>query len=135
MKPVEVEKMAENIFGLTGRRMDHISKHLKVVAQNIENLSTPAYREKEIVPFGEMVKGTPFSMTRTHPAHFDVARPKDRGVRLSPETEEDITGNNVNARTQLTSANQAGSDHTQANHLYKTHVDMLEKALSVSGNR
>ncbi|MGL4426774.1 MAG: hypothetical protein ACRCUQ_03370 [Alphaproteobacteria bacterium] len=127
--------MAENIFGLMGKRMDHITKHLKVVARNVENLSTPGFREKEIVPFGEMVKDKSFSMKRTHPAHFDVGKRKDAGVRLSPETEEDITGNNVNARTQLTSANQAGSEHTQVNNMYKTHVDMLEKALSVGGNR
>ncbi|MGL5784444.1 MAG: hypothetical protein ACRCYZ_03115 [Alphaproteobacteria bacterium] len=127
--------MAENIFSLMGKRMDHITQHLKVVARNVENLSTPGFREKEIIPFGDMVKNKSFSMMRTHPAHFDAAKRKDAGVRLSPETEEDITGNNVNARTQLTSANQAGSDHTQVNTMYKTHVDMLEKALNVGGNR
>lgn len=126
---------SENIFGLMGRRLDHITRHLKVVSTNIENLSTPGYREKEIVPFKEFVKGKTFSMAKTHPAHFDVAQRKDPGVRLSPEREQDITGNNVNSRTQLASANQAGSDHVQTSNLLKTHMDMLEKALTVGGSR
>ena len=124
---------SENIFGLMGRRLDHITRHLKVVATNVENLSTPGYKEKEIVPFSEVVKGKTFSMTKTHPAHFDVARRKDAGVRLSLEREQDITGNNVNSRTQLAAGNQAGSDHVQTNNLYKAHLDMLEKALTVGG--
>lgn len=128
---MQTDKIMANTFQMLGWRLNYINQDVKTTAQNMENMRTPGYKEKELLPFSASLHRTSLALARTHPGHLSILG-WERGnfkSRYSFETETDFSGNNVNLQTQLMRANQSGLDHAQMTNLYRAGAQIVEMAL------
>ncbi|QRM54228.1 flagellar basal body rod protein FlgB [Sinorhizobium sp. BG8] len=58
------------LFELASKQAEWLSVRQGVVAGNIANVNTPAYRSKDVTPFESVLENTGIRMAATNPAHF-----------------------------------------------------------------
>lgn len=130
-----------------GREMKHLAERQRVIAQNIANSETPAYkaREVEAPDFGDLLASQNLGGRTPHVGRPSVqitgamaalgARPTTAGHlildRDVSETKPD--GNNVTLEDQLLKMGQVQADFTAMTNLYRKQQALLKTALGRGG--
>ena len=127
------------IFAMMQERMGWLAKRQEVVAENIANADTPAYRPKDLkeLDFSRHLRPqTPEpTLTLTSARHIAPTRQPET---FRPETDRNTyeispTGNAVVLEEQMMKVAQTQADYRLAANLYQKHVAMLREALGLSG--
>jgi flagellar basal-body rod protein FlgB len=62
------------LFQLAGKRLNYLAQRQQVIAQNVVNANTPAYKAKDLEPFERVMAGMhPVTPVRTDPMHLAAA--------------------------------------------------------------
>jgi len=115
------------------RRMGWLSQRQTVLAENVANVNTPGYDEKDLKEpdFRELVKGAAQSvhLVATQPGHI-VTRP-DGQIDGTYETTTDRTlnGNGVSIEAQMMKVSENAADYSLTTSLYKKQISLIKTAL------
>ena len=142
--------MAENVPGLMagiGTAMRHLSERQRIVAQNIANSETPAYkaREVEAPDFSDLVAQTGGGRSSARVARpritlssgmtaLGASQPESGHVRIDKDfTEVKPDGNNVTLEDQLLKMGQIQTDFATMTNLYRKQMSLMKTALGRGG--
>jgi flagellar basal-body rod protein FlgB len=124
--------MAADIFALAERRLAWIDQRQQVLAQNIANVDTPAYRARDLSPFQQLLGAPPVTPAQTNPLHLAGLRSPLAGTQTRP-TERAPDGNAVNLEGELTKVAQDETDSALVGNLWKSYMGMYLNALGHAG--
>jgi flagellar basal-body rod protein FlgB len=125
------------LLELMKTRLDWLDQRQQVLARNIANADTPAYRPRDVVPlrFNDLLapERPGVSVVTTDPAHLagdgglQSADPQARPVRRVFETAP--AGNGVILEEQMAKVNETAADHRLVTQLYRKYLGMARLAL------
>ncbi|MEJ0016541.1 MAG: flagellar basal body protein [Acetobacteraceae bacterium] len=124
-----------DLFDLAERRLAWADRRQAVLAQNIANVNTPAFKPHDLRPFESLLQGAhPVAPLRTQPRHLAgtlaVAVPNevvDRAHAQSPD------GNAVTLDEQLVKISETENTHRLATAIYRKYLGMFSMALGRAG--
>ena len=124
------------IFSLMGRRMSWLAQRQTILAHNVSNADTPAFRPQDLTKesFRTMVDGSKspaVTMRQTSAAHIrPIRQPDPFNKDESKDTYETaISGNAVVLEEQLMKVSETQGAYNLATNLYRKHVKMLKMAI------
>jgi flagellar basal-body rod protein FlgB len=121
------------LFEAITRRMGWLTQRQTVLAENVANVNTPGYNEKDLKEpdFSGILKGAASAvhMVATNPNHI-TTRP-DGQIDGTVVTTEDRTlnGNGVSIEAQMMKVSDNSADYTLTTTLYKKHIALIKMAL------
>ena len=121
------------LFGAMTRRMDWLSQRQKVLAQNLANSDTPAYRPSDLKPvsFASQLNRK-LKMAGTAPSHITEGTVKSGTFgdeKQKTVYEEAPAGNAVNLEEQMVKVAETQMDYETMTTLYQKSVGMIRIAL------
>ena len=124
------------IFSLMGRRMSWLSQRQTILAHNVSNADTPAFKPLDLTKesFRKMVDGTKsptVTMRHTSASHIHPIREPDpfRKNKSKDTYETALAGNAVVLEEQLMKVAETQGAYNLATNLYRKHVKMLKMAI------
>ena len=127
------------LFKALGAKMNYLDQRQKVLAQNVANADTPAYRPHDLekVDFGTVLKKVtkdnvvrPATTDPRHlPAHNEVATPKNPEMKKVYDVSP--TGDAVVLEEQMINANKTQIDYNLMTSMYQKNVGLIRTALGV----
>ncbi len=125
----------QDVLALAQRRLGWLDRRQAVLAQNIANADTPAYRPRDVMSFGQVLAaaGAP-PLARTAPAHLPgtgqarAGTAPDRGV---PEAAPD--GNAVSLDREAVRMAETDTAHALAMAVHRSFMGMFRTALGRQG--
>jgi flagellar basal-body rod protein FlgB len=126
--------LANSLAMLLSRRLDWLGQRQSVLADNVANADTPAFRPRDIVPFEQALAATSRAvpLARTAAAHLPAAAAAEPGgpgtMRIRPY-ETTPAGNGVVIEEQLHKLGATQLDHQLATGIYGKQVAMLKLVL------
>ncbi len=119
------------LFGLSSRRAEWLSARQAVVAQNVANANTPAYRAKDVTPFSEVLDTTALQMSGTSASHLVASAGRDFGVDEAKQKPWDVThsGNSVSLEQEMLKAGEISRDFTLSTSVAKSFHRMFMSTL------
>ena len=125
-----------SFFQLASQRMQWLSAHQQVVAENIANADTPGFKARAISPFAEMVEGKrATTVATTHPGHIG-GNGHAGGIRVAQDRapwEASLDGNSVVLEQQTLMSSEISENYQLAAQLYGKGHQLLN--LAVAGQR
>lgn len=124
-----------SLFRDASRRVEWLAERQRVIATNVANANTPAYKARDVVPFETLLTREPAGTLRlTHDRHIIGSQ---RGsVGTGPDAtawEESLDGNTVVLEQQTIRANETFEQFATATRAYKKGHELL--TLALVGNR
>ncbi|PTQ75022.1 FlgB family protein [Celeribacter persicus] len=126
--------MFENldIFKMASGLASHAVSRQEVIAKNIANADTPAYRAKDIASFADTYKSGDFGagMHATRAAHLIDTQEASQGYTLldAPDAGSP-NGNTVSLETEMMKATQVRQQHETALAVYKSSMNILRTSI------
>jgi len=124
------------IFALIGRRMSWLTQRQTLLAHNVSNADTPAFKPLDLTAesFRRMLSGgvaQTVPMARTSESHFMPARAPDpfRKDKSRDTYETALAGNSVVLEEQMMKVSETQGAYNLATNLYRKHVSMLKMAI------
>lgn len=119
------------LFSLASQRTGYLSARQTLVAQNVANANTPAYKSVDLKPFSATLQETSMAMSVTNPLHLT---PTAFELNPAQKREEDaanatVSGNSVNVENEMVKLGEVGRDYAEATGLKKTFHQMFMQAL------
>jgi flagellar basal-body rod protein FlgB len=121
------------LFDLAGRQAEWLSLRQQVIAGNVANANTPAFRAKDLKPFGEILDKTQLAMTATSPDHLTRSGLEAAAADLRSAQPWDVapTGNSVNLEQEMIKAGEVNRDFALNTSIVKTFHRMLMSCVKV----
>ncbi|WP_203077032.1 flagellar basal body rod protein FlgB [Falsiroseomonas ponticola] len=124
-----------DVLALAQRRLAWLDRRTVVLAQNIANADTPAYRPRDVVPFAQVLSaaGAP-PLARTSPAHLRGTGQATAGTaqdRALAETAPD--GNAVSLDREAVRVAETDTAHALAMAVHRSVMGMVRLALGRQG--
>ena len=108
--------------------MDYTNHEMKVVAENMANKHTPAYKARRLTPLDfHQIEKKAFSLTQ--PGHIPLRGGAGFNIREKTGGFESLTGNTVSHEEEMRRANEANLTHRQMTNLVQAQIQMLELVL------
>lgn len=119
------------LFGLSSRRAEWLSARQAVVAENVANANTPAYRAKDVTSFSEVLDTTALQMSGTSASHLVASAGRDFGVDETKQKPWDVThsGNSVSLEQEMLKAGEISRDFTLSTSVAKSFHRMFMSTL------
>jgi flagellar basal-body rod protein FlgB len=124
------------IFALMNRRMNWLAQRQTILAHNVSNSDTPAFKPLDLTKesFRKMLSGErlhTIGMARTSESHIMPARDPDpfRKDKSKDTYETALAGNSVVLEEQLMKVSETQGAYNLATNLYRKHVSMLKMAI------
>jgi flagellar basal-body rod protein FlgB len=126
------------LFEAITRRMGWLTQRQTVLAENVSNVNTPGYLEKDLKEpdFRELVQkgASAVHLTATRPNHI-VTRPGGAiDGTIDTTTDRTLNGNGVSIEAQMMKVSQNAADYTLTTTLYKKHMSLIKMALGGGGS-
>ena len=128
---------SQPLFAMLSKRLNWLTERQKVLAQNIANVDTPAYKPRDLkkLSFEQMVNGGSASLPMAHTNIRDISAtssssgvgPND--VVKDKPVETTLSGNSVTLDVELMKLQQTAQDHTLALNLYHDQLAMFRTVL------
>lgn len=126
------------LFEAITRRMGWLSQRQTVLAENVANVNTPGYDEKDLKEpdFRDLVKGASqvVHMVATHPGHITTRPGGQLDGTIETTADRTLNGNGVSIEAQMMKVSENSSDYTLTTALYKKHMALIKMALGGSGS-
>lgn len=127
MDPRRADPMA-----LAERRLAWLEQRQQVLAQNIANADTPAYRPRDLRPFEQLLEQAAPGLARTSARHLDArggsaARPDRATSEITPD------GNGVSLDREALRVAETDQAHALAIGLHRRWAAMFRTVLGRSG--
>ena len=119
------------LFALAERKLDWIDSRQKQLAQNISNTDTPAYKPRDVTPFGSVLNQFQITPTRTSPLHLASAT-SSSGLAPTIPMDHGPDGNAVALEDQLTQVANDETSQALVGNLWKSYMGMFMTALGHS---
>lgn len=124
-----------DVLALAQRRLGWLDRRTVVLAQNIANADTPAYRPRDVMPFAQVLAaaGAP-PLARTAPAHLHGSGRATAGTaqdRALQETAPD--GNAVSLDREAVRVAETDTAHALAMAVHRSFMGMFRLALGRQG--
>ncbi len=117
---LEIFRMAQSMAVHAGRRQ-------ALIAQNIANADTPAYKPKDITAFSELLRQAEFGGST---GRRDLATTVDRAeAQEVPGSADSPNGNAVSLEQEMVKAADARRQHDQALAIYKSAMTIMRTAV------
>jgi flagellar basal-body rod protein FlgB len=134
-RPATGSGRGHDVMALAQRRLGWLDRRTVVLAQNIANADTPAYRPRDVLPFGQVLSaaGAP-SLARTAPAHIAGSGRAASGTahdRALSETAPD--GNAVSLDREAVRMAETDTAHALAMAVHRSFMGMFRLALGRQG--
>lgn len=115
------------LFDLAGRQAEWLSLRQQVVAGNVANANTPAFRAKDLKPFGEILDKTQLAMTATSPDHMNQSGIEAAAADMRTAGPWDVapSGNSVSLEQEMIKAGEINRDFALNTSIVKTFHRML----------
>ena len=120
------------LLSLASRKSAWLAARQTTVADNIANMNTPGFHQKDLAPFADMMAQTHLQMVSTDPGHLPVAdvdaiepttRDEDGGFEVTEG------GNTVGLETQLGKAGEISRDYALTTNIVRSFHNMLMASL------
>ena len=126
------------LFEAITRRMGWLTQRQTVLAENVANVNTPGYLEKDLKEpdFSALVKDAssgvhmaPVHLVATNPGHI-VTKPNGQiDGTVDTTTDRTLNGNGVSIEAQMMKVSENAADYTLTTALYKKHIALIKMAL------
>jgi flagellar basal-body rod protein FlgB len=126
--------MFENldIFKMASGLASHAASRQEVIAKNIANADTPAYRAKDIASFADTYASGDFDtgIRATRAAHLIDTQETSQGYTpLDAPGAGSPNGNTVSLETEMMKATQVRQQHETALAVYKSSMNILRTSI------
>ena len=121
-----------HLLGVASRKVAWLAARQATVAANIANMNTPGYRQKDLVPFADVMSHTRLTLASTDAGHLPVEDSGDTGATTSDEDggfEVTENGNTVGLETQMGKAGEISRDYALTTNIVKSFHAMLMASL------
>ncbi len=120
------------LLSLASRKSAWLATRQTTVADNIANINTPGFQQKDLTPFADMMARTRLEMASTDAGHLPIG--DAGGVDTSIKDEDggfEVTesGNTVGLETQLSRAGEISRDYAMTTGIVKSFHAMLMASL------
>lgn len=126
------------LFAAITRRLGWLSERQTVLAENVANVNTPGYDEKDVKEpsFRDLLKGASsvVHLVATQPGHI-VTRPDGESDDVYQTTEDrTLNGNGVSIEAQMMKVSENAADYSLTTTLYEKQIALLKTALDAGGS-
>ncbi len=130
---MELEQIS--FFRDASQRIGWLTERQKVLATNVANANTPAYKARDVAPFETLLTREPTGTLRlTHERHLAGSQRGLIETRPDPTAwEQSLDGNSVVIEQQTILANETFEQFNMASRAYKKGHELL--TLALVGNR
>jgi flagellar basal-body rod protein FlgB len=119
------------LFNLASQRTAYLSARQTLIAENVANVNTPAYKAVELKPFSAVLQEASIAMAVSNPAHLtpaaqelDPPRPVENDV-----DETTVSGNSVNLEGEMVKLGEVSRDFSETTGIKKIFHQMFMQAL------
>ena len=120
------------LVDLASRKTAWLAARQATVAENIANLNTPGYQQKDVAPFADVLAHTHLDMAATDTGHLPVTDAAGTDGSVKDEDggfEVTESGNTVGLETQMTKANAISRDYAMTTNIVRSFHAMLMASL------
>jgi flagellar basal-body rod protein FlgB len=119
------------VFQLASERTQWLSARQSLIAGNVANANTPAYRATDLQPFSAVLDSTQVSMVTTNPAHFAPAPDELASARVveSEPSDETLSGNSVRLEQEMLKLGEVNRDYSMDTNIKRAIHQMMLSAL------
>ncbi len=119
------------LFSLASQRTGYLSARQTLIASNVANANTPAFKAMDLKPFSATLQETETQMSVTNPLHLT---PAAQELNPAQPREEDaanayVSGNSVNLENELVKLGEVNRDFSEATGIKKVFHQMFMQAL------
>jgi len=121
------------LFNLADKRLGYLDQRQGLLAQDVANLDTPGWVDKDLEPFAaELSQFAPAATpVMTNPMHLPGTTGGAQGSSARPHARS-LDGNTVDLSTELTKIASSDNAHELVTDLYKKYLGMFKTALGRS---
>ncbi len=119
------------VFQLATERAQWLSARQSLIASNVANANTPAYRATDLQPFSAVLDSTQISMVTTNPAHFAPTQDDLTSARVveSDPSDETLSGNSVRLEQEMMKLGEVNRDYSMGTNIKRAIHQMMLSAL------
>jgi len=127
------------LFAMISQRIGYLTERQKVLAENVANVDTPAFKPRDLKTqtFEQMLQGASsmMGMARTNSHHIEPgARNTGPGKSVKDKpVETTISGNAVTLDDELMKLSETAQDHQLATTLYRKNIGMFRTVIGRGG--
>ena len=109
---------------------DHAAKRLDLIARNVAQADTPAYKAMDLPDFAQVYGDTEGQgMRATRPGHLDGAGTAPEPVAEPSKGEASPNGNTVSVEREMVKSAMVRQDHEMALAVYRSTQDILRASI------
>ncbi len=119
------------VLQLASERTQWLSARQSLIASNVANANTPAYRATDLQPFSAVLDSTQVSMVTTNPTHMTPSQDDltaARAVETDP-TDETLSGNSVDLEQEMIKLGDVSRDYSMGTNIKRAIHQMMMSAL------
>jgi flagellar basal-body rod protein FlgB len=110
-----------SLMALATRKMDWLAERQAVVAQNIANADTPAYRARDLSAFNQALSGAALKLAATDPRHIGLAESAGNHAEIVEIAgDRTFNGNNVSLERELAKLGETNGQYALSVNLVKS---------------
>ncbi len=119
------------VLQLAAQRTQWLSARQSLIANNVANANTPAYRATDLQPFSAVLDSTQVSMVTTNPAHLTPTQDKLTSARVveSDPSDETLSGNSVRLEQEMIKLGDVSRDYSMGTNIKRAIHQMMMSAL------
>ncbi len=119
------------LFKLASQRTGYLSARQTLIAENVANVNTPAYKAVDLKPFSASLQEAAMTMSVTNPLHLTpTAQELDPPQPIeNDDSGATVSGNSVELEGQMVKLGEINRDFTEANAVKKIFHQMFMQAL------
>ncbi|MCX8253450.1 Flagellar basal body rod protein FlgB [Beijerinckiaceae bacterium RH AL1] len=120
------------LLGLASRKSAWLSVRQSAVAENVANMNTPGYQQKDVKPFADVLAQTHLQMASTDAGHLPVTDTAGVDGTTSDDDggfEVTESGNTVGIETQMGKAGEIQRDYALTTNIVRSFHNMLMASL------
>ena len=120
------------LLSLASRKSAWLAVRQTTVADNIANMNTPGYKQKDVAPFSDVMAQATLQMASTDAGHLPVT---DADAIEPTKTDEDggfevtESGNTVGLEGQLSKAGEVARDYALTTNIMRSFHNLLMASL------
>jgi flagellar basal-body rod protein FlgB len=119
------------LFNLASQRTAYLSARQTLIAANVANANTPAYKAVELKPFSAVLQEASIAMAVSNPAHLTpTAQELDPPRAVENDVDETtVSGNSVNLEGEMVKLGEVSRDFSETTGIKKIFHQMFMQAL------